>query len=226
MVDKESTNIGSHALLITKDNKVILQQRDNNPEIVNPGMISMFGGSLHTGESKIEGLLRELSEELNQDFKSYDIQFLATFYKTKPVDGVDYTVHVYTINNVDVDKLQLNEGKGLVVDSAPNLLASKKLTRMTELALTKYLDKSKNQWVVYILLCKNNSLYTGTTNDLDHRLEVHRSGKGSKYVRANLPFKLIFTEQHPDKVSAMKREAEIKGWSRERKLRELGLGGL
>ena len=46
MIDKEETNIGAHALLITSDGKIILQQRDNRPQIVNPGLISIFGGTI------------------------------------------------------------------------------------------------------------------------------------------------------------------------------------
>lgn len=78
-------------------------------------------------------------------------------------------------------------------------------------------------YYVYILLCRDNSLYTGITNNLKFRLEAHRQGKGSKYVRSRLPVKLIYSERYPDKSSAMKREMQIKGWGREEKIRELGL---
>lgn len=69
-------------------------------------------------------------------------------------------------------------------------------------------------YTLYILRCKNNSLYTGITNNLEERLKMHMSGKGSKYVRANLPFELVYTENLQDKSSALKREIEIKKMSK------------
>lgn len=78
-------------------------------------------------------------------------------------------------------------------------------------------------WVIYILLCNNNTLYTGITNNLEKRLEAHKKGVGSKYVRSHLPFKLIYTEKAKDKISAAKREFEIKSWSRKEKIENLKL---
>lgn len=65
-------------------------------------------------------------------------------------------------------------------------------------------------YVLYILRCKNNALYTGITNSLPARLKKHAEGKGSKYVRAHMPFELVYTEELPDKVTALKREFEVK----------------
>jgi putative endonuclease len=76
---------------------------------------------------------------------------------------------------------------------------------------------------VYILLCSDNSLYTGIAKKLESRLKVHRSGKGSKYVRARLPFRLIYEEKASNKIIAAKREAEIKSWTRKDKIETLGL---
>lgn len=72
-------------------------------------------------------------------------------------------------------------------------------------------------YILYILRCKNNALYTGITNNLEARLKKHASGKGSKYVWANMPFKLVYTEEHSDKSSALKREIEIKSLTKEDK---------
>jgi putative endonuclease len=79
------------------------------------------------------------------------------------------------------------------------------------------------KYFLYILLCKGNRLYTGITNNLPNRIEMHNSGKGSKFVRANLPFRHIYTEEFENKNMALKREFEIKKWGRERKIKELGL---
>lgn len=72
---------------------------------------------------------------------------------------------------------------------------------------------------VYILSCSDNTLYTGWTNDLERRINVHSSGKGAKYTRGRLPVKLVYFEKFNDKKLAMKREYVIKRLSREEKLK-------
>lgn len=71
---------------------------------------------------------------------------------------------------------------------------------------------------VYILECSDNTLYTGWTVDLEKRINTHLSGKASKYTRARLPVKLVYFEEHNDKISAQKREYEIKQMTRNKKL--------
>lgn len=85
------------------------------------------------------------------------------------------------------------------------------------------MKRSKQPYTLYILLCEDNTLYTGITNNLENRIKVHTSGKGSKYVRARLPVSIIYTEELTDKSAALKRELEIKGWSRIDKIRKLKL---
>lgn len=75
-----------------------------------------------------------------------------------------------------------------------------------------------DEHIVYILRCKDNSLYTGYTNDLEQRLEMHRSGKGAKYTRGRGPFQVMFVEKHPTKEAAMSREYEIKQLTRRGKM--------
>jgi len=58
--------------------------------------------------------------------------------------------------------------------------------------------------------CNDNSIYTGICNNLNRRLDTHAKGKGSKYVRTRLPFKLIYTEKCLSRSNAIKRELEIK----------------
>jgi putative endonuclease len=76
----------------------------------------------------------------------------------------------------------------------------------------------ENMWTVYLLLCRDKSIYTGITTDIDRRFAEHSSGKGGSYTRAKKVTKLLYTELHPDRSTASKREAEIKRWSREKKL--------
>ncbi|MDB2325221.1 GIY-YIG nuclease family protein [Alphaproteobacteria bacterium] len=65
-------------------------------------------------------------------------------------------------------------------------------------------------WVVYIIECKDRSLYTGITNDLESRLAAHQAGVGAKYTRGRGPFQLVFSEKAADRSAATRREAEIK----------------
>ena len=71
---------------------------------------------------------------------------------------------------------------------------------------------------VYMLRCKDDSLYTGWSNDLQHRLAMHVAGKGAKYTRGRGPLTLVYTEELEDKEAAMKREYEIKQLARAEKL--------
>ncbi len=72
-------------------------------------------------------------------------------------------------------------------------------------------------YTLYIIRCSDDSLYTGIAKDLDKRLEVHKTGKGSVYVRSRLPFSLVYTEKHTDRSQATRREIEIKKMSRAEK---------
>ena len=67
---------------------------------------------------------------------------------------------------------------------------------------------------VYILRCGDGTFYTGWTNDVAHRLEMHRSGKGAKYTRGRGELTLVYTEELPSKSDAMAREYAIKQLSR------------
>lgn len=78
-------------------------------------------------------------------------------------------------------------------------------------------------WQVYILLCRDNSLYTGVSNNLEKRFLNHKSGKGGHYTRSHKPLKIIYSEQLSDQSEALKREAEIKNWDREKKIKTLKL---
>ena len=72
-------------------------------------------------------------------------------------------------------------------------------------------------WYVYILRCRDNTYYTGATNDLRARVVKHNNGDGAKYTRGRRPVNIVYTEKLPTKRRALRREAEIKKWSRSRK---------
>jgi putative endonuclease len=81
-------------------------------------------------------------------------------------------------------------------------------------------------WHVYIIICNDGTLYTGVTNKLDQRIEAHNCGKGCRYTKFRWPVKLAHKELHPGKIAAMKREAQIKGWDRKRKMALINSGGM
>lgn len=72
---------------------------------------------------------------------------------------------------------------------------------------------------VYMLRCRDGSLYTGWTNDLEKRLKAHNSGTASKYTRTRLPAELVYFEEWESKEAAMSREWHIKQLTREEKLK-------
>ncbi|OGH14741.1 MAG: hypothetical protein A2687_02715 [Candidatus Levybacteria bacterium RIFCSPHIGHO2_01_FULL_38_26] len=73
-------------------------------------------------------------------------------------------------------------------------------------------------WFVYILLCSDGSLYTGSSSNPKVRFIDHKNGKGGRYTRSHKPVKLLHTEQLESKSAALKRESQIKNWSRQNKI--------
>ena len=75
-----------------------------------------------------------------------------------------------------------------------------------------------NKPCVYILRCKDGTLYTGWTNDFEKRLQAHNSGKGAKYTRGRTPVEVVYTEECESYSAALKREYAIKQLTRQEKL--------
>jgi putative endonuclease len=73
-------------------------------------------------------------------------------------------------------------------------------------------------WCVYILRCSDRTLYTGIASSLKRRIEAHGAGKGAKYTRGRLPVSLLYQEPHPDRASALRREAALRRLGRDGKL--------
>lgn len=69
----------------------------------------------------------------------------------------------------------------------------------------------------YIVKCSDKTFYTGWTNDLEKRIEMHNSGKGAKYTKARLPVELVYYEAFDTKEEAMSWEWHIKRLSRSEK---------
>jgi putative endonuclease len=73
-------------------------------------------------------------------------------------------------------------------------------------------------YFVYILECEDGSLYTGITTDVKRRFREHEAGTGGHYTRAKRAKRIVHTERRRTRSAALKREAEIKSWSRNQKL--------
>jgi len=80
-------------------------------------------------------------------------------------------------------------------------------------------ENAIGQWFVYMIRASDERLYTGITTDVERRFKEHcGSVKGARFFRGRQPLEVVFTENHPDRGSALRREAAIKGLSRELKL--------
>ena len=77
---------------------------------------------------------------------------------------------------------------------------------------------TQKQWTLYILSCKDGTLYTGITDNLKRRLAAHRAGKGAKYTRGSGPLVLCYIELCEDHSHALRRELAVKSLSRQEKL--------
>ena len=73
-------------------------------------------------------------------------------------------------------------------------------------------------WQVYIILCSDNSLYTGITTDMERRFRQHAEGKGAKYFRGRQPVRVVLLESGHTRSSAGTREATLKSFSHAAKM--------
>ena len=73
-------------------------------------------------------------------------------------------------------------------------------------------------YYVYIIQCRDKSLYTGITTDIPRRFKEHSMGKGGAYTRSRKVTKILYTEKLKTRSKALRREAEIKSWPRDKKL--------
>jgi predicted GIY-YIG superfamily endonuclease len=91
------------------------------------------------------------------------------------------------------------------------------LRRMQEKALVARDPGSEEPWFLYVVECRDKSLYTGVTKDLDRRLAEHNAGRASRYTRTRLPVTLRYHERCADRTTALVRECAVKALSREGK---------
>jgi putative endonuclease len=85
------------------------------------------------------------------------------------------------------------------------------------MGVAKKRKKRASAWLLYILKCRDGTLYTGITTDLPRRVRQHNDGRASRYTRSRLPAKLIFSEPCRNRSQALKREYAMKRLSRKEK---------
>jgi putative endonuclease len=77
-------------------------------------------------------------------------------------------------------------------------------------------DKNRS-WFVYILRCKDASYYVGVATDPEERVKEHNAGQGSSFTKKRRPVEFVYAEEHENYANAREREAQLKGWRREKK---------
>ena len=80
-------------------------------------------------------------------------------------------------------------------------------------------------WCVYVILCSDNTLYTGITTDIERRFQQHASGIGAKYFRGRQPLQIVYLENNHSRSSAASREIQIKDMSRAEKMNLCNMSG-
>ncbi|WP_268913178.1 GIY-YIG nuclease family protein [Lentilactobacillus sp. SPB1-3] len=78
--------------------------------------------------------------------------------------------------------------------------------------------ENDKKFYMYVLLCEDDTLYTGYTDDVIRRFEVHQSGKGAKYTKAHKPIKILYSEEFSTKHDAMSAEYHFKKMNRQKKI--------
>ncbi len=73
-------------------------------------------------------------------------------------------------------------------------------------------------WFVYIIECSDGRFYTGVTDNVERRFQRHKSGQGGRFTNRSGVQRLLYHEKFSARADALKREAQLKGWTRRKKL--------
>jgi len=128
------------ALLIEKSGKVILQKRDNNPDILNSGKITLFGGGVEELETIENCLKREMKEEV--DINIINFEYFGLYEKRQSTHGDNCDCYVYLVRDIDIKRIKVNEGQGYVLVSASDNYLTEEYSLITQNVLNDYFRKS------------------------------------------------------------------------------------
>ena len=78
--------------------------------------------------------------------------------------------------------------------------------------------RQKEKWFLYILKCRDASLYTGITKDIERRFKMHSEGKAARYTRTRLPLEMVYRETCKSRTEALTRECFVKALPKAKKL--------
>lgn len=213
------------------------QYRKNN--IKNSIQYNFEYKKLHKEESKIYN--KQYAETDNGRFikaktkaKSRKLEFLLTFDQFLEISSTpcfycsDKLCGKKNYQGAHLDRI--DNSKGYIIDNVISCGLLCNQIRMNNLSVEETKDavcgilsgriRRQKKWYVYILNCsKDNTLYTGVSNDLENRIRKHNEGVGAKYTRGRGPFTLLKSFECESKSEALKLEYKIKQLSREEKLK-------
>ena len=124
-------------ILISIDDAVLLQQRDDKPEITNPGKVAIFGGSTNFGETPIDCAIREIYEEVEIKLDKSNLQKFRTYF-SKRDDGQTVESHIFIAKDIDAEKIHLHEGEKVFMLNANQDFSQLNLTKVCRKVLSVY----------------------------------------------------------------------------------------
>lgn len=137
----ESIKKVANVIVLDTSGNFIFQQRDDKPEIFNPGMVTGFGGAVEGNESVREGAARELHEETNLTFSPTQLEYFTDIFQPEVNDGKPRWVSYFILRNQSAAGLEIYEGQGYVLAS-PNDLDSLNLSPTVRQALEMLSNRS------------------------------------------------------------------------------------
>jgi ribonuclease HI len=181
--------------------------------------------NLYTDSQCISGLLKRKSGLIASDFNSTstnlplrNASLYRSFYALH--EELGFTVikvegHVRTRDHDTTHRIFS------VVDREARKALRLWMKELREVSLSSSVKTEEKEWCIYVLQCRDGSLYTGITNDLEHRLKQHEAGKGSKYVRSRSPFELVRMIPCKNAGEARRLEYKMKRLTRNEKIAAL-----
>lgn len=138
--ERENTHLVASVVLVNPGGLLIFQERDNKPGILNPGMITPWGGAVEEDEDVLAAAKREIKEELDMDVEKSDFSQFGVFERGYEIDGRPVVNYVFLLEGVDQNSLVVLEGAGFrLID--PQLSADDpSYTPLTRELIAKYAE--------------------------------------------------------------------------------------
>lgn len=128
------------ALLVEKNGSLLLQRRDDKPDIASPGMLSIFGGRVETGESFLQTAIREIEEETGHTAHITDNDLMIEFENSYP-EKTKLLGAIYLIKDIDMNALNITEGKMEILTTDKISQNFHEIVPSTCLAISLYINK-------------------------------------------------------------------------------------